>query len=121
MLVDFDHRKITFPPFIVATDLRLDIVLWSALSRTVILLELTCPAEEGIAAAQIRKQSRYQDLLDEINATKTWKARLLTLEVGARGLVGSSTYHAFRVPPLKQKQWFEDFLKSSFVAIYLAS
>ena len=61
------------------------------------LLELTCPAEEGIAAAQIRKQSRYQDLLDEINATKTWKARLLTLEVGARGLVGSSTYHAFRV------------------------
>ena len=97
MLVDFDHRKITFPPFIVATDLRPDVVLWSTLSRTVILLELTCPAEEGIAAAQIRKQSRYQDLLDEINATKTWKARLLTLEVGARGLVGSSTYHAFRV------------------------
>ena len=96
MVVDFDHRKITFP-FIVATDLRPDVVLWSALSRTVILLELTCPAEEGIAAAQIRKQSRYQDLLDEINATKTWKARLLTLEVGARGLVGSSTYHAFRV------------------------
>ena len=84
MLVDFDQRKITFPPFIVATNLRPDVVLWSALSRTVILLELTCPAEEGIAAAQIRKQSKYQDLLNEINATKTWKARLLTLEVGAR-------------------------------------
>jgi hypothetical protein len=73
MLVDFDHRKITFPPFIVATNLRPDVVLWSALSRTVILLELTCPAEEGIAAAQIRKQSRYEDLLDEINATKRGK------------------------------------------------
>ena len=62
-----------------------------------ILLELTCPAEEGIAAAQVRKEERYKDLLNQINETKTWKARLMTLEVGARGLVGSNTYRSFRV------------------------
>ena len=62
-----------------------------------IFLELTCPAEEGIDAAQIRKESKYDDLLRTINDTKTWRARLLTLEVGARGLVGSRTYRVFRV------------------------
>jgi len=94
--VDYEHKTITFPPFIVSTRLRPDVVLWSVRS-VVILLELTCPAEEGIAAAQVRKTSRYKKLLEDIDATKTWKARLLTLEVGARGLVGSSTYRAFRL------------------------
>ena len=62
----------------------------------VILLELTCPAEEGISAAQLRKETRYAELLRLINEQKVWKAQLLTLEVGARGLVCSKTFHAFR-------------------------
>ena len=69
-----------------------------------ILLELTCPAEEGIAAAQIRKEARYLELLKQINGTKTWKARLLTVEVGARGLVGSTTFRVFRVLGLSTAQ-----------------
>ena len=72
--------------------------------QIVILLELTCPAEEGITAAQIRRESRYADLLERINETKTWKARLLTLEVGARGLVGSSTFRNFRILGLNTLQ-----------------
>jgi len=36
-------------------------------------------------------------LLKEINGTKTWKARLLTIEIGARGLVGSNTFRVFRL------------------------
>src|SRR4051812_34590104 len=48
---------LVFPPAICSTALRPDAVLWSSLSRTVILLELTCPAEEGIEAAQIRKEA----------------------------------------------------------------
>jgi hypothetical protein len=91
LLVDFEHRKMVFPPCIVATDLRPDVVLWSVRSHVVILLELTCPAEEGIDAAQVRKESKYDGLVRAINDTKTWRARLLTLEVGARGLVGSRT------------------------------
>ena len=46
--VDFEDRKLVFPPVICSTNLRPDAVLWSCLSRTVILLELTCCAEEGI-------------------------------------------------------------------------
>ena len=67
------------------------------MSRVVILLELTCPAEEGIEAAQIRKETRYADLLTQINASGNWKARLLTVEIGAWGLVGSSTFRIFRL------------------------
>ena len=58
ILVDFDSKPITFPPVICATSERPDVIIWSPLSRTVILLELTCPAEEGIAAAQLRKECR---------------------------------------------------------------
>src|SRR4051812_36295146 len=39
-----------------------------------------------------------------INATSIWKARLLTLEIGARGLVGSRTYRAFRILGLNASQ-----------------
>ena len=64
--VDFKDRKLVFPPAICSTDLRPDAVIWSALSRTVILLELTCCAEEGIEGAQIRKEARYAELLKQI-------------------------------------------------------
>jgi hypothetical protein len=67
-----------------------DAVLWSSLTRTVILLE----AEEGIEAAQIRKEARYAGLMEEITEEK-WTPKLLTLEVGARGLVGSRTFRNF--------------------------
>jgi hypothetical protein len=95
MLVDFEDRKLVFPPTICATNLRPDIVIWSMMSRIVILIELTCCAEEGIGAAQLRKETRYAELLDEINLSASWKASLLTVEIGARGLVGSRTYRSF--------------------------
>jgi hypothetical protein len=53
--VDFDAKKAEFPPTIVATPLRPDIVLWSRMSRVVVLIELTCPAEEGMFNAQLRR------------------------------------------------------------------
>jgi hypothetical protein len=82
LLVDFDAKKVEFPPAILATPLRPDIVLWSQMSRVVVLIELTCPAEEGMRAAQLRKETKYSELLDSVNATNVWKARcgLLRLE-----------------------------------------
>ena len=62
------------------------------MSRVVVLIELTCPAEEGMGAAQLRKETKYSALLDSINATNVWKASLWTLEIGARGLVGLSSH-----------------------------
>ena len=61
-----------------------------------ILLELTCCAEEGIEGAQVRKEARYAELLTQIEEQK-WTATLLTLEIGARGLVGSRTFRSFVV------------------------
>jgi hypothetical protein len=94
MQVDFKDRKLVFPPVICSTELRPDGVIWSVLTRTVILLELTCCAEEGIEAAQMRKEARYADLMSLVSESK-WTPTLLTLEVGARGLVCSKTFHAF--------------------------
>ncbi len=48
LLVDYVKFPIVFPPEIFATPQRPDIVIWSAAIRLVILIELTCPAEEGI-------------------------------------------------------------------------
>src|SRR5206468_1997632 len=35
------------------------------------------------------------DALEEINSSTSWKASLLTIEAGARGLVGSRTFRSF--------------------------
>ena len=64
------------------------------MSHRVLLLELTCPAEEGIEAAQAKKRAKYLELIENINLSG-WSTELLTIEVGARGLVGDSTFKAF--------------------------
>jgi zinc-binding in reverse transcriptase len=94
LLVDFDHKKIVFPPNFYSTNERPDIVIWSRMSRKVVLLELTCCAEEGVSAAKLRKEVRYQTLVDNINSSG-WRAELLTLEVGARGLIRNDTWRSF--------------------------
>ena len=54
--------------------------------------ELTCPAEEGIEAAQARKTGNYCDIT---NAAKVrgWTAEAATIEVGARGFVARTLPH----------------------------
>ena len=99
LLVDFDKQKILFPVHIASTDKRPDVVLWSDSLRVVILAELTCPAEEGIIAASIRKKARYQPLKASIEdeARKyPWTAHVLTIEAGARGFVAKSMQSFFR-------------------------
>jgi hypothetical protein len=102
-LVDFDDQMITFPPEIYATPERPDIVIWSVSSRTVILLELTCPAEEGIQAASLRKTARYTPLKNYIKESG-WSPYLMTFEVGARGFVARSTRRCFRRLGLTNKE-----------------
>ena len=70
LLVDYEHKKIVFPPNICSTSERPDVVIWSRMSRIVVLLELTCCAEEGVKAAQLRKQTRYHELVENINSSK---------------------------------------------------
>ena len=63
LLVDFDQDQVIFPPEILSTNEHPDIVLWSGKARKVIVIELTCPAEEGISTAQDRKQTRHLSLI----------------------------------------------------------
>ena len=97
MTVDYKHKRAIFPPPIYSTSERPDVVIWSESSRRVLLLELTCPAEEGIQAARAKKESKYHDLLLGINESHFWSAELHTLEVGARGLVACRTFKVFRL------------------------
>ena len=91
LLVDFGQDQVTFPSKILSTNERPDIVFWSVKARKVILIELTCPAEEGISAAQDRKQARYLSLISQIQERK-WTVKFLTIEVGVRGFVGNSLF-----------------------------
>ena len=101
---DYKDCQAGFPPVIYSTSERPDIVIWSASARLVILLELTVPAEEGIVAAQLRKQARYQTLLDEIQSRTKWKAVLLTVEIGARGHNPWSARRAFQTLGLTSRE-----------------
>lgn len=97
LLVDFRHSPYLFPPHILASEQRPDILLFSNSLRVVIFGELTCPAEEGVVEAKLRKQARYADLAEELRGLKyPWTVHNLTLEVGARGFVARSTYSFLR-------------------------
>ena len=97
LLVDYDHLPIVFPPEITATPQRPDVVIWSVKAHKVILIELTCPAEEGIDPAHIRKVARYEPLCTQISQTQPkWNPLLMTIEVGARGFVAHSVRRCFR-------------------------
>ena len=94
-LTDLPGTNYVFPPEVYSTPERPDILIWSPKLRTILMLELTCPAEEGIQAAKLRKQSKYMPLLNNISSGTAWKPILLTLEVGARGFVATSTRQVF--------------------------
>ena len=87
ILADLPSLNFVFPPEIYSFSERPDILIWSPKLKIVILLELTCPAEEGIQAAQLRKQSRYMPLMQNISQSTHWKPLLLTFKVGIRGFL----------------------------------
>jgi hypothetical protein len=88
-LFDYDATPIVFPPSIYATDQRPDIVLWSATTKTLILIELTVPYEDNIADADFRKKAKYQDLVDACR-NEQWDVYFQTIEIGVRGFVAGS-------------------------------
>jgi len=93
--IDYTKNPISFPVHICVTEKRPDIVLYSDDLKMVILIELTCPAEENIADAHLRKEVKYTPLKHHIIDNK-WKCHLLTVEVGARGFVGGSVRRCLR-------------------------
>lgn len=91
LLIDYENKKMVFPPEIYTTNQRPDIVIWSHSKRMVLLVELTVPADENIEAAQIRKSERYQELSKLAKSINNWNSKIITIEVGARGFVAKTT------------------------------
>lgn len=92
LLVELGGNKIVYPPEIYSTIQRPDIVIWSKQTKRVMNVELTCPAEEGIQAAQTRKSDRY-DPLTNAARERGWTAESVTIEAGARGFVARTVPH----------------------------
>ncbi len=88
-------RQLQFPREIVETSLRPDLIMWSEPCKTILLVELTVPWEEGMEAANERKCAKYADLVEDCREAG-WKATLCPVEVGCRGFVGSSTVRLLR-------------------------
>jgi hypothetical protein len=87
--VDYHHREAPFPAEICVTNQRPDMFIVSRSSKTAILIELTCPAEENILDAQLRMRIRYDGLKHQIKAAG-WTGVLKTIEVGTRGCVAAT-------------------------------
>lgn len=82
-------RQLKFPRDILETSLRPDLILWSIPQKTILLVELTVPWEQGMEAANEYKRSKYADLAAECREAG-WKAITCPVEVGCRGFVGYS-------------------------------
>ena len=103
LLIDFDCHLILFPTNIVATSERPDVNLWSTSTKTVLMFELTCPAEENFIKANVRKMDRYAPLCEQIR-NAGWTPVLRTIEAGARGFVSHRFQKAFRELGLTSKE-----------------
>ena len=69
LLADFHNNNYVFPPEILSTNLRPDILFWSQKKHKVIIVELTCPAEEGMSAAKTLKEAKYLPLITDSTQT----------------------------------------------------
>ncbi|KAK3706431.1 hypothetical protein RRG08_047999 [Elysia crispata] len=79
------------PSIIKETRSRPDIVIHSASTQQLIMVELTVPYENRMEEAHIYKREKYQNLTKELE-NAGYKAVVMPVEVGARGFVGSSVY-----------------------------
>jgi hypothetical protein len=91
LLVDYLDAPYVFPPEILATNLRPDIIIWSTSRKIIIIIELTCPMEENLLTQMHLKIARYTGLKSDLESNG-WKVVLHTIEVGARGYVHDKTF-----------------------------
>ena len=87
--------QLKFPPEIYDTRLRPDIVLFSLLSKTLVIMELTCPGEEHFEFWHLEKTDKYSQLVKACEL-RGWRVHFFAVEVGARGFASSSLKYFFK-------------------------
>ena len=65
VIADFEDQY-HFPPYLAHTDLRLDLIIYSKLTKSATLMDLTVCFETNFEEAKSRKEMKYADLVDEI-------------------------------------------------------
>ena len=80
------EQQYQFPPSLAFTDLRPDLVAYSCLSKTAIIVELPVCFETNFQDAKERKATKYSELVEEIEEND-FVVDMITLEVGSRGFV----------------------------------
>ena len=86
IVVDLDQQYL-FPTSLAFTDLRPDLVAYSCLAKTAIILELTVCFKTNFQDAKQRKVAKYSELVKEVE-DRGFVVNLIILEVGSRGFVG---------------------------------
>ena len=78
-------------------------VVWCPQRKIIHLVELTVPYEDNIDAAQVRKDDRYEGLLNDCEEAG-WNTSHLSIEVGCRGFVGNRLRQWFSTIGLNTRQ-----------------
>lgn len=89
MLADMD-KKLCFPTEMSATNLRPDLVFWSASLKLVYIIELTVPWEDAVEETYERKKLRYTELAAQVQQ-QSWRAEVHSVEVGCRSFRATAT------------------------------
>ncbi|KAK0156143.1 hypothetical protein N1851_000566 [Merluccius polli] len=84
-------QKLCFPAEIASTNLRPDLVMWSASIKLVYIIELTVPWESSVEEAYERKRLRYAELAADVQQ-RGWRAKVRPVE----GFVATSTSRLLR-------------------------
>ena len=96
------NSSLVIPPFITISTLRPDILLYSTKTRTVVIVELTCPCEENMETWHTKKFDKYASLCADIKLNR-WSVHLFAIEVGARGYCSETVRNCFRRLGLNNK------------------
>ena len=81
-----------YPHAVKKSGQRPDIVLYSEILLKMILVELTVPYESRIEERHQYKLAKYDDLASQVRSAG-YAARVMAVEVGARGFVGASVFN----------------------------
>ena len=84
-----------FPTSLAFTDLRPDLVAYSCLAKTAIIVELIVCFETNFKDAQKRKEAKYTELVEEVEKND-FIVDLITLEVGSWCFVNYESFRRLR-------------------------
>lgn len=92
MLADLGSTKdYIFPEKIAASPLRPDELIFSEMTKTLIMIELSIVSEDLAPGRHKEKTDKYAELVTQC-MQNGWKVFLFAIEMGSRGLAASSLY-----------------------------